>query len=98
MLDKIQLAADLGTAIRAARTQSGLTATEVARRAGRSRDILYRLERGDDVTVAALLDILRALGCALRLERAERPTLEDIQRRFAEDDADGDAESRPGAA
>ena len=31
---------------------------------GRSRDILNRLERGQDVTVASLLDILASMGLA----------------------------------
>jgi HTH-type transcriptional regulator / antitoxin HipB len=93
MLDKIQLALDLGNAVITAREQAGLTATEVARRAGRSRDILHRLERGDDVTVAALLDILRGLGWAIRLEPAGAPTLDEMQRRFAGDEPERESDA-----
>ena len=63
----------------------------MAARAGRSRDILYRLERGEDVTVSALMDFLRALGLSLSLQPAGLPTLEEMQRRFAGDPLDDDA-------
>ncbi|MEO6276980.1 helix-turn-helix transcriptional regulator [Roseateles sp.] len=85
-MDTLRLPADLGTALKAHRQEHGLTAVDVAARAGRSRDILYRLERGEDVTVSALMDILRALGLSLALQPAGLPTLEEMQRRFAADD------------
>lgn len=88
MKDTIRLPQDLGEAIRAARKESRLAATTIAERSGRSRNVLYRLERGEDVTVASLLDILRAMGLTLRLERLGLPTLEEVRRRFADDDED----------
>ena len=53
MMDDIRLARDLGQAIRAARKSGKLKAVDIARHSGRSRDILNRLERGDDITVSA---------------------------------------------
>ncbi len=92
MKDIIGLPQDLGNAVRAARKGSGLKATDIARRSGRARNVLYRLERGDDVTVASLLDILRAMGLGLRVESAAAPTLDDVRRRFSQDadDAEND--------
>lgn len=90
-MDTLRLPTDLGAALKAYRQQHGLTAVDVAARAGRSRDILYRLERGEDVTVSALMDILRALGLSLSLQPAGLPTLDEMQRRFAADLHDDDA-------
>jgi HTH-type transcriptional regulator / antitoxin HipB len=87
MKDILSLPEDLGTAIQAARKASRQKATDIARRSGRARSVLYRLERGEDVTVASLLDILRSMGLGLRLAPAAPPTLEDVRRRFG-DDAD----------
>ena len=77
---------DLGEAIRHARQQEGMKATLLAGRAGRSRDLLHRLEVGRDITTSALFDILRSMGYSLRLEKAGLPTLEEMRRRFAEDE------------
>lgn len=85
-MDKIRLPSDLGLAIRQARKAQRLKAVDVAERAGRSRDVLHRLERGEDVTVASLLDLLRAMDLCLRLDRAGLPTLEEMQARFAQDE------------
>jgi HTH-type transcriptional regulator/antitoxin HipB len=86
MQDIIRLPTDLGRAIHAARKASGLKATIIAKRSGRARSVLYRLEHGEDVTVASLMDILRAMGLGIRLETAGPPTLAEVRRRFAEDD------------
>lgn len=92
MKDIIRLPADLGTAVRQARKSAGLKASDIAKTAGRSRDVLHRLERGDDVTVASLMDILRAMGLVLRIEKAGLPTLAEMQQRFGQpDDEDDDA-------
>jgi transcriptional regulator with XRE-family HTH domain len=88
MKDIIRLPQDLGRAIREARLAGRMRATTIAERSGRSRNVLYRLERGEDVTVASLLDILRAMGFTLRLERLGMPTLEEVQQRFMADDDD----------
>jgi transcriptional regulator with XRE-family HTH domain len=90
MQDTIRVPADLGKAIRAARKATRQKATAIAAQSGRARNVLYRLEKGEDVTVASLLDILRAMGLTIRLEPLGLPTLDEVRRRFAEDD-DGDA-------
>ncbi|KQP14735.1 helix-turn-helix domain-containing protein [Pseudorhodoferax sp. Leaf267] len=90
MKDIIRLPSDLGAAVRQTRKAAGLKATDVARSAGRSRDVLHRLERGDDVTVASLMDILRAMGVVLRLESAGLPTLAEMQQRFGKPEDDDD--------
>lgn len=84
----IRTLADLGEAIRHTRLTQGLKATHVAAQAGRSRDLLHRLETGRDVTTGALLDVLRSMGYSLRLERLGLPTLDEMRQRFAEDDED----------
>ncbi|MGJ7497317.1 helix-turn-helix domain-containing protein [Variovorax sp. RT4R15] len=91
MKDIIRLPQELGNAIKLERKARKLKATDIANRSGRARNVLYRLERGEDVTVGSLLDILRAMGLTIRLERLGMPSLEDVQRRFAQDDEDDDA-------
>lgn len=87
MNDKVRLPVDLGEALLAHRKAQGLSVTDVARHAGKTRDVIYRLEHGEDVTVASLMAVLGALGLALRLEKAGMPTLNDVRARFgAEDD------------
>ena len=86
IMDKLKLPADLGKAIAQYRADNKLSAVAVARKAGRSRTVLHKLERGDDVTVASLFDILRAMGLSLSLQKAGMPTLDEMQRRFADED------------
>ncbi len=88
MKDIIRLPQDLGKAIKDARKELGLKTTDVARHSGRSRDVLHRLERGDDVTVSSLMTILAAMGLVLRIERLGLPTLEEMTERFADLDDD----------
>lgn len=90
MKDTIRTPQDLGEAIREARKAARLKATAIAERSGRSRNVLYRLEGGEDVTVASLLDVLRAMGLTIRLERLGMPTLEEVQQRFAAEEDDED--------
>ena len=91
MQDTIRVPADLGRAVHEARKTGPLRATAIAVRSGRARSVLYRLERGDDVTVASLLDILRAMNLTIRLEPLGMPTLEEVRSRFAQDDDEADA-------
>lgn len=90
IMDKLRLPADLGRAIAKYREENKLSAVAISAKAGRSRTVLHKLERGDDVTVASLFDLLRAMGLCLSLQKAGMPTLEEMQRRFA-DEADDDA-------
>lgn len=84
-MDKLKLPADLGQAIAQYRADNQLSAVAIARKAGRSRTVLHKLERGGDVTVGSLFDILRAMGLCLSLQKAGMPTLEEMQRRCADD-------------
>lgn len=88
MQDKIRTLADVGQQVRAARKSARLRTTEVAARSGRSRDVLHRLEQGEDVSLSSLLSILGALGLALEFVPSGRPGLEEMSRRFGtlEDD------------
>lgn len=90
MEDIIRIPQDLGSAVKKARKVQKRTVVEVAQHAGRSRDVLHRLERGDDVTVASLMDVLNTLGLVIRLERVGLPTLQEMQARFAGLDEDGE--------
>lgn len=87
MKDKLRTPSDLGSALKTWRREHGLKATGIAACSGRSRDVLNRLEKGQDVTVHSLFDLLRAMGLCLRIESAGMPTLEEMQARFADDDA-----------
>lgn len=90
MTDIIRLPAELGAQLRQQREALGLSKSQLADKAGKVREVIYRLEAGDDTTVSSLLAVLGALGLALRLERAGLPSASDIARRFQEDDEDDD--------
>jgi HTH-type transcriptional regulator / antitoxin HipB len=82
-MQDIQTLADLGQAVRDARLAARLTTVEVAKDSGRSRDVLHRLENGQDVSASSLLAILAAIGRRIELAAVTRPTLGDMQRRYA---------------
>lgn len=86
IMDKIVTRHDLGEAVKRFRRNRNLTQVEVARRANRSRDVLYRLEIGKDVSVSALMDLLASMGATLEVRTREFPTMEEMRNRFAEDD------------
>ncbi len=85
-MDNLRLPSDLGRAVKAHRKKSRLKTTDIAAKSGRSRDVLHRLEQGQDVTLGSLMDILRAMDLSLRLVPAGLPSLEEMQRRFADED------------
>lgn len=95
MEDVIRLPSDLGRVVMLERKARKMKATDIALRAGRARDVLYRLEQGEDVTVSSLMAILGAMGLTIRLERAGMPTLEEVQRRFGSVDEDEDDAAPP---
>ena len=66
----------------------GLSKSGLAQRAGKVREVIFRLEAGQESTVSSLIAVLGALGLALRLERAGLPTAEEVARRFLMDDDD----------
>ncbi len=63
-----------------------MSKSELAKKAGKVREVVYRLEAGEDSTVSSLMAVLGALGLALRLERVGLPSAEEVARRFQEDD------------
>jgi HTH-type transcriptional regulator/antitoxin HipB len=87
-MDKIKTPQMLGTAFRTMRSEASFTPTQIAARSGRSRDILYRLEAGKDISVSALLDLLRATGHAIQIVPAGIPTMEQMRAMFKEDTDD----------
>ncbi|MES9822492.1 MAG: helix-turn-helix transcriptional regulator [Candidatus Thiodiazotropha sp.] len=88
MKDKLRTPLDLGQALKSIRHERKLKAIDIAEHSGRSRDVLNRLEKGRDVTVHSLFDILRAMGLCVRIESVGMPTLEEMQARFSGDDDD----------
>lgn len=86
MTDTIRLLDDLGTQLRLQREALGLSKSQLADKAGKVREVIYRLEAGQDTTVSSLLAVLGALGLTLRLERAGLPAASEVARRFLMDD------------
>lgn len=98
MTDKVRLPDDLGHLLRAQREASGLSKKELAQRAGKVREVIYRLEAGEDVTVSSLLAVLSALGLAIRIEKAGLPTMQEVAARFSEEEDDGNNQGGADAA
>lgn len=94
MTDTIRLPDELGAQLRQRREALGLSKSELAERAGKVREVIYRLEAGEDTTVSSLLAVLGALGLALRLERAGLPSASEVARRFQSDDEPDADENR----
>ena len=94
----IRLQDELGRELKRRREAARLSKSDLAQRAGKVREVIYRLEAGQDVTVSSLLAVLAALGLALRIDEAGLPTMAEVAARFAEDDEDGDDEGGAGAA
>jgi len=90
MTINIRLPDELGAQLQAQRRALKLSKSELAARAGKVREVIFRLESGQDTTVSSLLAVLGALGMALRLERVGLPSAQEVARRFQEED-DSDA-------
>jgi len=88
MTDKIRLPDELGDALRARREALGLSKSALAEKAGKVREVVYRLEAGEDTTVSSLLAVVGALGLVLRLEKAGLPSASEVAARFQDDDDD----------
>ena len=89
-MDKIRTLTDLGAQVKALRADSPLGVVEIAQKSGRSRTVLNRLERGQDVSLSSLMSILQVLGYTLQIVPSGRPTLQEMSRRFAQSDGNGD--------
>lgn len=66
MTDKIRILGDLAPLLKAQRESAGLSKSELAARAAKVREVIYRLESGEDVTVSSLLAVLGAMRLAMR--------------------------------
>jgi HTH-type transcriptional regulator/antitoxin HipB len=93
----IRLQDELGQELKRRREAARLSKSELAQRAGKVREVIYRLEAGEDVTVSSLLAVLAALGLALRIDEAGLPTMEEVAARFSEEE-DEDEKDEGGAA
>ena len=89
MTVNIRLPDELGLQLQERRKALKMSKTELAEKAGKVREVVYRLEAGEDTTVSSLMAVLGALGLAIRLERVGLPSAKEVARRFQEDD-DGD--------
>lgn len=90
MTDTARLPDELGRQLLERRKALGLSKSELAQRAGKVREVVYRLEAGEDSTVSSLLAVLGALGMALRLEPVGLPSAQEVAQRFRLDDDDPD--------
>lgn len=65
-----------------------ISATTLAKKANRSGDTLYRLEKGEEVTTEARMDILHAMQYTVHLSSSNFSTLSEMRDRFSEDGDD----------
>lgn len=88
MANTPRLPSELGDLLRERREHLGLSKKMAAERAGRVREVIYRLERGQEASVSSLFDLLRALNLVIRIEPAGLPTLEEVATAFQRDEGD----------
>lgn len=93
MTDTVRLPDELGRQLAARRQALRLSKSQLAQRAGKVREVVYRLEAGEDSTVSSLLAVVGALGLALRLEPVGLPTAEEVARRFQMDEDSDDVDT-----
>lgn len=86
MTDNIRLQTELGEQLRQRRLALKMSKTQLAEKSGRVREVVYRLEKGEDTTVSSLLAVLGALGLALRLEKVGLPSASEVAARFQDED------------
>ena len=86
MTDNIRLPDELGRQLHEHREALGLSKSKLAQKAGKVREVVYRLEAGEDSTVSSLLAVLGAMGLAMQLVRVGLPSAKEVAKRFREDD------------
>jgi HTH-type transcriptional regulator / antitoxin HipB len=86
MTDNIRLPDELGRQLQARREALGLSKSALAEKSGKVREVIYRLEAGQESTVSSLLAVMGALGLVLRVERAGLPTASEVAARFRDED------------
>ena len=84
MARNICIPSELGSELRARREALGLSKLKLANKAGKVREVIYRLEEGQEASVSSLLAVVRALGLVVRLEQGGMPTAEEVARAFRE--------------
>lgn len=82
MTDSPRLPYELGMVLQQRRESLGLSKTATAQRAGRVREVIYRLEAGEEASVSSLFDVLRALNLVMHIEPAGLPTMEEVAAAF----------------
>ncbi len=65
-----------------------MSKSTLADKAGKVREVVYRLETGEDATVSSLLAVMGALGLVLRIEQAGLPSAGEVATRFLDEDGD----------
>jgi HTH-type transcriptional regulator/antitoxin HipB len=88
MTDNIRLPDEPGHQLRTRREALGLSKSALADKSGKVREVIYRLEAGEDATVSSLLAVMGALGLVMRMERAGLPTASEVAARFLDEDDD----------
>lgn len=63
-----------------------MSKSDLASRAGKVREVVYRLEEGEDTTLSSLMAVLAALKLVIRLEPAGLPSASEVARRFQDED------------
>ncbi len=86
MTDTPRLPSELGDLLRSRREELGLGKKAVAERAGRVREVVYRLEGGQEASVSTLLDVLRALNLVMHIVPAGLPSMAQVAAAFNKDD------------
>ena len=82
----IRLLDELGRELSERRKALRMSQRGLAEKSGKVREVMHRLETGQDTTVSSLLAVLSALGLALHLESVGLPTSAEVASRFEEDD------------
>lgn len=88
MTDIPRLPSELGDLLRRRREELGLGKKAVAERAGRVREVVYRLEGGEEASVSTLFDVLRALKLVMHIVPAGLPSMAQVAAAFNKDDDD----------
>ena len=88
MTDNPRLHSQLGDVLRRRREEFKLSKKAVAESAGRVREVIYRLEGGEEAAVSSLFDVLRALNLVMRIAAAGLPSMEEVAEAFNKDDPD----------
>lgn len=93
MTGDIRLPSDLGRQLRTRREALGLSKSALAKRAGKVREVVYRLEAGEDTTISSLFAVMSALGLVLHVEQAGLPSASEVAARFLDEDDDAPQEN-----